>query len=164
MHDLSYIRFLREKIGHSRLLVPSVAAVIRDEENRLLLQRKAGLESWSLPAGAIEIGETPEEALRREVLEETGLNIISSILVRAFGGYDFRYTYPNGDKVEYTVLVYQCETGIISEKPTDPETEELRYFDEEHMPELALPYPKSVLFGKITVTATETLEQSAQLD
>jgi 8-oxo-dGTP pyrophosphatase MutT (NUDIX family) len=34
----------------------------------LLLQEKASGERWSLPAGAIEPGETPEQAIVREVL------------------------------------------------------------------------------------------------
>jgi 8-oxo-dGTP pyrophosphatase MutT (NUDIX family) len=103
----SHIRDLRALVGSRLLLVPSVAAVIRDG-GRLLLQRKAGGEGWSLPAGAIEPGETPEEALRREVVEETGLRLREVALAAAVGGREFRHTYPNGDRVEYTVLVYRC--------------------------------------------------------
>ena len=147
MLSVSYISSLREKIGHDRLMLPSVAAIIRDDQNRLLLQRKAGSEGWSLPAGAIEPSETPEEALRREVLEETGLKVLSAVLVNAFGGRDFRYTYPNGDEVEYTVLVYRCEVRPSLSESIDPETVELRYFEEKHAPTLALPYPTYELFG-----------------
>lgn len=147
MSAATYIHALRKKVGRNRLLVPSVAAIIRDDRNRLLLQRKAGLEGWSLPAGAIEPGETPEESLRREVLEETGLKVLSAALVGAFGGRDFRHTYPNGDKVEYTVLVYQCDVQQSHDAPTDPETIELSYFEATNTPALAMPYPRSVLFG-----------------
>jgi 8-oxo-dGTP pyrophosphatase MutT (NUDIX family) len=62
-----YFRHLRSKLGSSLLLLPSVAAVIRDEKGRVLLQEKSAWEGWRLPAGAIEPGETPEQALRREV-------------------------------------------------------------------------------------------------
>ncbi|SDX23164.1 NUDIX domain-containing protein [Roseicitreum antarcticum] len=142
----SYINRLRRKIGHDRLMVPSVAAIIRDEQDRLLLQRKAGAEGWSLPAGAIEPGETPEQALRREVFEETGFKILAAFLTGAFGGDTFRYTYPNGDKVEYTVLTFRCEVQFPAAPPTDKETMELGFFDEADMPPLALPYPRAVLF------------------
>lgn len=127
-------------------MVPSVAAIIRDEQDRLLLQRKAGSEGWSLPAGAIELGESPEEAINREVLEETGFKVLSASLIDAFGGDEFKYTYPNGDQVEYTVLLYRCDVQFPAVKPTDPETVELGYFDEMDAPALALPYPKSALF------------------
>ena len=146
MSASSYIQRLRGKVGHDYLMVPSVAAVIHDCRGRLLLQRKAGSEGWSLPAGAIELGETPEEALHREVFEETGLKVVSASLTGAFGGNKFRYTYPNGDHVEYTVLLYSCEVQFQTEKPTDPETVELGYFGATDAPPLALPYPKSALF------------------
>lgn len=146
MTSASYIRALREKIGPDRLMIPSIAAIIRDDQGRLLLQRKSGSEGWSLPAGAIEIGEGPEDALRREVREETGLSVCSAILVAAFGGRLFRHTYPNGDEVEYIVIVYRCGVDGVAEAPTDPETIELRYFNERDAPALALPYPRTLLF------------------
>ena len=54
-----YFQQLRAKIGHDLLLLPSVAAVIRNSDGRLLLQEKASGEGWSLPAGAIEPAESP---------------------------------------------------------------------------------------------------------
>ncbi|AGS20299.1 NUDIX domain-containing protein [Rhizobium etli] len=68
----SHIMELRGLIGNRLLLVPSVAAVIHDDEGNLLLQEKAS-EGWSLPAGAIEPGETPQEAVIREVWKRLAL-------------------------------------------------------------------------------------------
>jgi 8-oxo-dGTP diphosphatase len=50
-----------------------------DPEGRLLMQHrdqhaKVSPNQWAMPGGKIEEGETPEEAARREVLEETGLD------------------------------------------------------------------------------------------
>jgi 8-oxo-dGTP pyrophosphatase MutT (NUDIX family) len=81
-----YFKQLRARIGHDLLLMPGVAAVIRDAQGRLLLQEKSSGEGWSLPAGAIEPGETPEHAVRREVLEETGLEVVPKGILGVFGG------------------------------------------------------------------------------
>lgn len=59
-----------------RGLVPCVGAIVRDEAGRLLLVRRGHAPAagrWSLPGGRIEPGETAEQAVAREVLEETGL-------------------------------------------------------------------------------------------
>jgi len=142
-----YFRRLRSKVGHDLLLLPGVAAVVRDRGGRLLLHEQSSGEGWSLPAGAIEPGETPEQAIRREVLEETRLVVVPTRLVGVFGGEGFRYVYPNGDEVEYTVVVYRC--SVIGEMPgePDPETKSLRYFAIDEMPQVALPYPIEALFG-----------------
>jgi 8-oxo-dGTP pyrophosphatase MutT (NUDIX family) len=142
----SYIIDLRAKIGNQLLLLPSVAAVIHDGDGSLLLQQKAGSEGWSLPAGGIEPGETPQEAIRREVLEETGKTVLSERLLDVLGGKDFRYTYPNGHQVEYTVALFRCEIDSRDSYPLDNETVALRFFAKADMPKLGLPYPEDLLF------------------
>ena len=53
----------------------SVKAIIRNEEGRILLIRDASSSYWDLPGGHVANSETVEEALRREVKEETGLEL-----------------------------------------------------------------------------------------
>ena len=141
-----YLSRLRSKIGHELLLLPGVAAVIKDSAGRILLQEKSSDEGWSLPGGAIEPGETPEQAVRREVREETGILVEPREIIGVYGGRDFRYIYPNGDEVEYLAVLYFCVPMGASLEPLDPETRSLRYFGKDEMPKLALPYPPSALF------------------
>jgi ADP-ribose pyrophosphatase YjhB (NUDIX family) len=141
-----YYQHLRARLGHDLILMPGVAAVIRDAQGRLLLQEKASGEAWSLPAGAIEPGETPEQAVRREVLEETCLVVEPQKILGVFGGKEFRYTYPSGDCVEYVVVLYYCTVTGDAGTIRDPETKSLRYFARSDMPRLALPYPVDTLF------------------
>ncbi len=142
----TYIKALRRKIGFDLLILPSVAAVIHDANGRILLQEKSSGEAWSLPAGAIELGETPRQAIMREVREETGFDVSVERIIDVFGGEDFRYAYPNGDQVEYVVTLFKCRIEKHISAPSDSETKSIRYFSQHEMPPLALPYPKALLF------------------
>ena len=144
-----YLSWLRKRVGPGLILSPSVGAVIRDAQGRLLLQEKSSGEAWSLPAGGIELGESPQEAIAREVMEETGYAVRVGRILGVFGGRAFRYTYPNGDEVEYVATLFECEIVGGSGIPTDDETRSTRYFHRDEMPPLALPYPMDVLFGDV---------------
>lgn len=52
-----------------------VFALIFNEQGHILLGHRRDTDWWNLPGGCMEIGETVDEALRREVQEETGLEI-----------------------------------------------------------------------------------------
>jgi ADP-ribose pyrophosphatase YjhB (NUDIX family) len=53
----------------------SVAAVIADDHGRALLIQRADNHRWEPPGGVLELGETIHDGLRREIKEETGLDI-----------------------------------------------------------------------------------------
>jgi 8-oxo-dGTP diphosphatase len=60
-----------EKPRHS----VSVAGVITDHNDRVLLIQRADNGNWESPGGVLELSETIEDGLRREVREETGLHV-----------------------------------------------------------------------------------------
>jgi len=153
MSESDYINSLRKIIGNTLLLIPSVAAVIHNSSKEILLQEKEN-GGWSLPAGMIEPGETPAEAIVREVQEETGLVANTGKVLGLFGGECFRYVYPNGHKVEYTVILFKCDVNSDPTHISDSETKSLRYFNKSKMPQLALPYPREVLFDELDHTYT----------
>lgn len=143
-----YLASIRAKIGHDLLVLPAVAVVVRDAAGRLLLVRDRKSGTWSLPAGAIELGEPPSEAAHRELHEETGLADVRLELIAALGGERFRHTYPNGDQVEYSIFVYRgsaSESSILKPKDRN-EIAQARFFEREAVPEIGLPYPAEVLW------------------
>ncbi|MFD6508173.1 NUDIX domain-containing protein [Bacillus sp. NPDC060175] len=138
-----YYKRLRKNVGSELIFMPSVAAIIKNEQGEILFQYPGG-EYWSLPAGAIEPGETPEDAIVREVWEETGLKVEVKKEKGVFGGEEFRHTYSNGDQVEYIVVVFECEVVGGELKAIDGESLKLQYFPLFERPPLALPYPDRI--------------------
>jgi len=66
-----------------------VGAVVRDGDGSILVLRRKGVRhgAWQLPQGGIDAGETPLEAVRRELREETGLGPRDVRLERAVPGW-----------------------------------------------------------------------------
>lgn len=59
----------------SKLQELNVYAVVKDSKKRILVMKRREPKVWEFPGGGVEWGESPEKAVRREVLEETGLKI-----------------------------------------------------------------------------------------
>ena len=68
-------------------------------------------------------------------------------LIATLGGPQFRYTYANGDPVEYLIVLFKCTVSEETVSPTDfDETLALRWFACDEFLGLALPYPIELLF------------------
>ena len=97
---------------------------------------------WSLPKGHIEIGETPEEAALREVMEETG---IESQISRSLGIIDFWFM-AGGKRIHKTVHHYLFREvgGILAPQVT--EVDEVAWFPlAEIIERLAYPDEKKLI-------------------
>lgn len=56
-------------------ILPAVAAIIFDQQGRILLQKRRDVGQWGLLGGHVEYGETVEQAIHREIREETNLRV-----------------------------------------------------------------------------------------
>ena len=105
-----FILRLREKIGHDPLWLIGVTAYVEDAEGRVLLGRRADTGEWALVYGINEPAEEPADTVIREVLEETGVDVVPTDLVRvrALPGMT---TYANGDQTQYLDLLFLCRVA-----------------------------------------------------
>ncbi len=103
---MDYLLELRKLVGHRPLLMVGAAVLILDEQNRLLLMKRSDSGCWGPPGGAVELGEVVEMAARREVREETGLELSELSLFGVFSGPELFYVYPNGDEVYNVTIIY----------------------------------------------------------
>jgi 8-oxo-dGTP diphosphatase len=117
-----YQRALRAKVGNDLLLMPSVTVIARDEAGRVLLVRHLDTGWWVAPGGAVEPDERPAEAARREMREETGLEVELEGVVGVYGGPEFEVRYENGDRCAYVMAVYGARVTGGSPRPDGVET------------------------------------------
>ena len=96
-------RFASE-LGYITPKVGSDAAIF-DSEGRILLMRRSDNAKWCLPCGWLDPGESPEQGVVREILEETGLEAEVVGLVQIFGTPAGSVYGPHGA----VTLVYLCK-------------------------------------------------------
>lgn len=125
-----YLRSLRERVGQDLLLLPGVTAVIRDGD-RFLLARQRDTERWSLIGGSVEPGETPQEAVVREVREELGVIAAIGGILGAYGGKQLETTLPNGDQIAYVTVAFECRLPSTEYTLEDAELIETGWFTRE---------------------------------
>jgi 8-oxo-dGTP diphosphatase len=124
----AYLRDLRARVGTTRLILPSVTGVVRDEAGRVLLVQQRDGQVWSTPGGAIEPDETPADAVVREVWEETGLLVAPTGVLGVYGGPDFLVRYPSGDETQYVSTMFSCVVRSGALKADGNETVAARYW------------------------------------
>jgi ADP-ribose pyrophosphatase YjhB (NUDIX family) len=105
----SHVRRLRAALGSELLVLPSVTGIVFDDQGRILLVCEAESGVWSAPGGSVDPGETPSDAVVREVWEETGLYTAPIRILGVYGGPSCLVTYANGDQTEYVMTVFECE-------------------------------------------------------
>lgn len=112
----------------------SAGAILRDEQGRVLILNPTYKDGWTIPGGIMEANETPWEACRREVLEETQLVVTSGRLVAV----DTRPA--KGERALGLRFLFDC--GVLSDADIatiallDGEASEYRFADRDEAKQL----------------------------
>ncbi|MEU8816905.1 NUDIX domain-containing protein [Actinoplanes sp. NPDC048796] len=126
-----YVSKLRAHVGHELLLLPGASGVVRDEQGRVLLLRRSDNGQWALPAGMVEPGEQPAEAVLREIYEETG---VRAVVERLAGVAVHETVYPNGDHCSYLSVWFRCRAAGGRARPDGDESLEVGWFEVGQLP------------------------------
>lgn len=128
-----HIAWLREHVGHQRLLLPSVAVLPQDKQGRVLLVFQADRQEWGTIGGAVEPDESPQDAAIRETHEEAGVEVALTGIWGVVGGPGYEITYPNGDVVAYVSTVYDARILSGTARPDGEETSDVAWWSMEEL-------------------------------
>ena len=134
---MDYIKWIRDKVGDETIILNFSGVIITNDRGEILLQKRSDKEHiWGLPGGALEIGESIEEAAIRELKEETGLDIQVDYLIGVYSKYFTEY--PNGDKAQSICYLFKGNVvnGVLS--CDNKETFDLRFFSTNNIPKVFL--------------------------
>jgi len=130
-----YVAQMRQLVGSRPLLLAAAGVIVERADREILLQRRSDDALWGIPGGSLELGESLEDAARRELTEETGLVAGELSLLDVYSGPDFFLEYPNGDQA-YVVGATFLATNVYGElvEPDGKESTELRFFPTSQLP------------------------------
>lgn len=115
-----FVHFIDPKVG---------AAVLVEQDGKVILVRRAvvpALGSWCLPSGFVEYDEAPDEAARRECLEETGLQVQLTGLLEVS-------QYLNDSRGPGIVILYRGQVVGGNLHPGD-DASEVAFFGPDELP------------------------------
>ena len=133
---MGYIEELRAIIGHKRILLPGSIVFIENMQGQILMQQRTYPHGvWGLPGGLMELGESTEDTVRREVLEETGLVLGALKLFGVYSGEAFRQLRAaNGDEFDVVTIVYTTNDFLGEVSIQDEESLAFEWFAPSNLP------------------------------
>jgi mutator protein MutT len=146
-HTPKSVRRWSMRMTHTRFTVTAGAIVLdRNGQVLLLKHRFRGGSGWGIPGGFIEAHEQPEEAVKRELREEVGLEIDDAKVVatRAFS------------HVKQIEILFVCRAKGDAE-PQSVEIQKASWFHPEDLPE-GLPRDQKLLLKRILVDGANRRE------
>jgi len=141
---MGYIQELRTLVG-SRPIIMVGAGVLLFQHDTVLLQKRRDNGLWGIPGGSLELGESLEEAAKREVLEEMGVEINELNLFGVYSGKEQFYQYPNGDQIYDVCVVYWTKDFHGEMHVDNDEVLELHFFPLEELPADITPLDQPIL-------------------
>lgn len=118
-------------------VVPSVVAVVVDEDGRVLLIHKTDNDLWALPGGGHEVGESIAQTVVREVKEETGYDVEVDRLTGTYTNPGHVMAYDDGEVRQQFSLCFRAKiTG--GQARTSDESKAVRWVPADELDDLPI--------------------------
>ncbi|MCL6605331.1 MAG: NUDIX domain-containing protein [Paenibacillus sp.] len=143
---MGYVEDLRAVVGNQALILVRPSVAIINTAGQILLVKHQD-QSWGIPGGLMELGESVEECIYREVKEEIGVDIdIRSLqLFGVHSGKELFTKLKNGHEYYNIIIGYICTKYSGELKPDGDEVLEAKFFDVLEVPNMTNPYIKEKL-------------------
>jgi 8-oxo-dGTP pyrophosphatase MutT (NUDIX family) len=105
--EQSYLGQMRKLIGNKKMIHPSIRAIIQNEKGEVLLINRRGESQWGMPAGSMELDESLDDCLKREVKEETGIDVLEASLISIYTSPDKSIKNHFGDEYQMFELLFR---------------------------------------------------------
>ena len=142
---MSYIENLRKYVGHEPILTAGVGLFVINEDNKVLMELRTDYNTWGFPGGSMELGESFEDTARRELKEETNLEIDELKLKKIISGKETFREYPNGDKLYDVTAIFVVKKYHGNLKINDKESKKLEWFPINKIPENITEFTKKYI-------------------
>lgn len=143
---MGYVEDLRKIVGHRPLILVGAVTVLIDESGRILLeQRRFPKESWGLPGGLMELGESTEDVARREVMEETGLTVKELQLINVYSGPNHFVVAENGDEFFVVTVAYYTKNFEGNLSVDETESISFQFYDPKKLPSKMVKSHKAII-------------------
>ncbi|RKN79022.1 NUDIX domain-containing protein [Paenibacillus ginsengarvi] len=142
--EQSYLGQLRKLVGSRMLIAPAARAIIQDRDERILFVKRRDNGAWVMPAGGMELHESIFDCVKREVKEETGLDVIRAKPIALYTGPRFEYTNGYGDENKMFSVVFLVEEWAGELVKQTDETTDARFFATDELPEIPELYRETI--------------------
>jgi 8-oxo-dGTP pyrophosphatase MutT (NUDIX family) len=131
---MSYFENIRKLVGNEPILLVRPSLLLFNEDQELLMvKHQEGI--WGVPGGMMDLGESPQECLNREVFEELSIYLGPLQLIEVYAGKGLYNELPNGDKFHTLAIVYVARSYTGQIKPDPAEIHDIGFFDPLALPD-----------------------------
>ncbi|BBH20377.1 hypothetical protein Back11_17220 [Paenibacillus baekrokdamisoli] len=142
---MNYCEAIREKIGNDPLIIVRPSVAILNHNGEILLSRYIG-GIWSIPGDILQLDQSVEECLKRNVLNDIGLKIKKLTLFGVYSGTELiNRVQESGDEYHTVAIGYLCNEYEGEITPDSNQGIEAHFFSIDNLPKEINPFIKNKL-------------------